>query len=179
MLDRTELRHQIYDILKGKTKAKDNVFMCKITPWPETKLPGINITTPLQNGASNGARHIPFFNATITVQIDVVVSLMDNYDDEIDEICEQIEKLILCNPDLIRQYSGVSSYNTEINYSDKGEQPIIWASITINFELGNCFNPIIPDRLEEIQATVNDPDGTPQHKFNINFGDNHDNENQT
>lgn len=177
MLDRAELRQQLYEILKDKTKAKGNVFVGKVTPWPETKLPGINITTPSQNGTANGARHIPFFHTTITAQIDVVVRCMDNYDNEVDEICEEIESLILRNPDLISQFSGVSSYNTEINYSDKGDQPIIWATMSFVFELDNRYEPVITDRLEEIQTTINGPDGEKQNQFHIKFGEN--NENQT
>jgi hypothetical protein len=138
-------------LLKDNTLAGNNVFDSRIIAWDEKKLPAISVSTPSQNGNASLATQVPVFETVVTVEIEVTTVVNDrDWAEKLDNLCEQVENVLLrninftSNPDV--NYSYIQSYNTNMKYYDGGELPIASAVIELSFNVNRIdFEPIILD----------------------------------
>lgn len=90
---RTLVRNYICNRLKGKTAAENRVFKSKVTP-NQGPFPAIGVYT-LSDKFKEDRAETPYNqkrNFSIEIHIEIVAN--DGYDDILDDICLQVEKLI-------------------------------------------------------------------------------------
>lgn len=145
MLERQKLRAQVLEILTGRTNAEDKVTSGRITLWDADNLPAINIVTPQERNSGLAASHIPAFDTVLTLNIEISVAATDGWDNELDDICEQVEDLLLKNPDFLKGYSEIGSYTTNLSY-EAGEMPIATAVMAFDLNYKQSFEPILEDK---------------------------------
>ncbi len=156
MHERTRLRNDVVARLKAAdTAAGTSVHKSRAASFQTDELPALSVFTLSQQG-SNGGHHIPAFDDEITLQIDVYVGTNTHWDDQLDSLCKQVEDALLKDPEFVKQFSTVSSLNTDMAVNDEGEITLGMALIKIGLKFISEYHPIIPDDLEgiDIQATT-------------------------
>ncbi|MEH6477977.1 MAG: hypothetical protein V7727_19960 [Sneathiella sp.] len=166
MLERMRLRNDVIERLKAAdTAVEDQVFRSRINPIPQKDCPAISVYTLSEIGSSDGAAHLPSFNVNLTLKLDVYVAASECWDDDLDDLCEQIEVALLQDPEFVKDFSEINSYSTNIQLSDGGELPVAIAAITIGLTYRNKFDPIIPDELK-VTAIKTESDGPVRIEIN-------------
>lgn len=156
MLERARIRQQAVALLKAaNTAAGAHVYDSRVSPNSKNKLPALNVYTLLQNGSGTAqAGTAPQFDTTVTLSVECVVSQADAWGAALDDLCEQVENALLCNPGFISEFDMVTSYSTAMQAKDEGENPIIKAVMSIGLKYTEQFDPIIPDTLGRVHITV-------------------------
>lgn len=90
---RKTIRHAIADVLKNNTDAGEHVYASRTRPIPASALPAILVYSndeaiELHNEAPREYRR------TLTLGIEIVARADDDLDDTLDDIAEQVERII-------------------------------------------------------------------------------------
>lgn len=120
MLERTLTRRRVHGILRNRTVAGDRVYRSRVTPPP--RVPAINIMTPDEVATTERADNAVMLDDELTVRVEVVVAHEDEYEDKLDAILEQIDSLLIGNPDFVRYYERVVSRRMTVVFEEEGER---------------------------------------------------------
>ena len=134
LLKRVELRKMIVNKLLNKTAAGPRVYSGLPFNTANDDCPCILVYASQENGTAPG-KHTTLFNTTLTINIEVRVA--DDYraaEDSIDSICEQIEMLLLADPELNMAVEAITSLNTQKGWEDGGDHSLSIAIIAMQFE---------------------------------------------
>lgn len=119
--NRKAIRHAIADVLKGNTDAGDNVFPSRVRPIWSTELPYIAVYTRDESAE--------IFNAsprelrrTLTVAIEIGAKGDDAFDDALDDIAHQIERIMSENQTLDGIASDIVLSRTDIELAAEGDK---------------------------------------------------------
>lgn len=151
MHERKNIRDTVITILDGAvTEVGANVMRSRLIPVPDEKLPAILVSTPSDSGEGFQGNHIPQFKQDTVIAIDVLTKTKVDYDDELDSIAEQIETLLLQNPEWVELFSGIPAINNTTVFRDEGETPRASLRMEIHVQWHNVFEPTIGDDLDEV-----------------------------
>ncbi|MEP3245106.1 MAG: hypothetical protein ABJN40_13170 [Sneathiella sp.] len=167
MLERTRTRKSVIArLLAANTDAAGRVKDSVVNNVAAEECPLLSVYTLTQNGDGD-ASHLPAFDTNLNLKIDAYVVASEDWSDRLDNLCEQVEATLLRNPDFVKEYSGFTSYSTNIQLESDGEKPVASAAIQIGLRFRQEFEPIIPDNLKTTDITVVDMHGNTRMKTGI------------
>jgi len=129
--NRKEVRHEVCDILKGKTGAGDRVFPNKVAPVGQEELPQILIypaegdTTMLDSSRVPNARKRFDLFLTIEVITDEGHEGTD-LNDKLDDLSFEVEKIIEQSDNLNKLVHDIGLSGFKCEYFSDGSKP--WAT---------------------------------------------------
>lgn len=134
MLKRAEARDMVRRKLVNKTAAAYRIYDSLPFQTSNDDCPCILIYTP-QDNAQSAARHVPLFNASLTISIEVrVAESFKTSAVTLDSICEAVEDTLLGDQEFLGLFESIASVNTQCAYEDGGDMPLSIAIITITGE---------------------------------------------
>ncbi len=168
MLERARIRNDVFDRLRAAyTIAGDNIFKSRLTDVIAAECPAASVYTQSETGQGIVGSQIPDFSTVVFLKIDVYVAAEDGWDDELDTLCEEIERAILNAPDFAREFSDIVSYSTTVQQEPDITPPVASATMTIGLGFRNDFPPLLEDsfKFADINVTY---DGDPTEPANDN-----------
>lgn len=200
MNDRQFIREYVVKKLKETKAVTDlvnasNISDSKATAWARNALPGINVVIQNQTGEC-ASSHIPSFNFSIRLNVEIYVQTNDGWAAKADEIAEQVEKALFCDQTLGGYLVNNSAYDVEYSNYGTGEQPIAVEILSFSFRASEQYKPDIGDAddfdkmhlevdvIEPIADPCPGPDGRIEFVIDSNFAEpqqqqESENENQT
>lgn len=166
MLERKRLRHQVYDILLNRTCAGHRVFRSRVQPLDESDLPAINIRTPTERGQDAGANTVPTFRSVVSLEIYLQASAVDGVDDLLDDMAEEVEGLILRNPDFVAGCLEFTTYDAETVINRDGDTLIAVQRLRFDLAYHNDFQPTGLGPLESVHLTADTEPVAPDENGN-------------
>lgn len=135
---RTQIRKGVISLLKANIPSVGGrVFSSRISAFRENELPAISVYTRSEN--SRRSSHTPSARLMRTVQLTIfcIVPRGDDYDDRIDELSSEVERLILTDTINIhvdnRNAQDVSLISTTMDFDGAGTAE--HASINLTYDL--------------------------------------------
>ncbi len=128
---RRVVRDAAVALLKGLPLTGNRVYAFRTMPLDQMTLPAIRVFTPAETIAGNTFQGD--YDARIEMRVEIVAKALDPVENEIDDICEQVEAVLeggdhnLGGACVYLAFSG-----TEIDYEDE-DQTVMVASM--NFEV--------------------------------------------
>ncbi len=196
MNDRQFVREYVVKKLK-ETKAvtdlvdANHISDSKATAWTRNVLPGINVVVQSQSGECVSA-HIPTFNFSIRLNVEIYFQTNDGWAAKADEIAEQVEKTLFRDQTLGGYLINGSAYDVEYSNYGTGEQPIAVEILSFSFRARERYEPDISDAddlntmhtevdvIEPIADPCPGPDGRTEFVIDSIFAKQEsENENQT
>lgn len=164
MLKRAELRKLIQRKLMNKTGAQERVYSALPFTTAAEDMPCILVYCTQENSAT-AAKHSAMYETTTSINIEVRVS--EDYltaEDTLDEICEQVETLLLQDYELQTAVEAISAWNTQKGWEDGGDYSFCIAIITMQVEYKREIAPAVDGYY--LQAKV-DVDAINPHDPNL------------
>lgn len=129
---RTQIRERVTTLLNGNTSAGNKVYESRIYPIDNNNLPAILIYTKQEqiNEYSISKPRTQFRELNLVIEI--YLKSENDIDSQVDSICLEIEKIISNDSTLNGLAKDVVLTNTDINFSDEGEKPIVMANLNYN-----------------------------------------------
>jgi hypothetical protein len=151
-LYRSEIRAATVALLKDATPAGGRVWPTRIMPLRKPSYPAILVYTLDEDMRGNG-HPPPQFDHELILQIQVRTQptgddgegFPDDFEDEVDGICEAVLNRLLTNPEWVGRFDQIRSVNTRVGFDARGERPLVGALITITGTYGSIWEPVIPD----------------------------------
>lgn len=161
MLLRAQFRRVVVEQLRLLCSAADNkVYENRALPTTVDALPVISVSTPYDGKTSQG-RGAPKFTSVFHLRIDARVT---GETDEmavkaIETLIEQIELATLANKVIVNLCQQFVMVETQMSVDISGGRPIATATIVLQPEIQQVYDPAMPDRLAEIEV-FRDPNET-------------------
>lgn len=130
---RKQIRDYFLTQLTGLDTTGSNAFASRIYTLDNAKLPALIVYTNSEssNDTSFGFKKVQ--ERRLEVVVEAYVRALTTFDDDIDQICEEVEEAILDAPQLGGLAILTELQSTEANYSGEAEQPI--ATVRLSFEV--------------------------------------------
>lgn len=128
---RKKIRHKVVELLKGNTDAGDRVFATRRMPLRKTDLSAIAVYTPDEDAEiwSEAPRELA---RDVDIVVNVWARESKNVDDEIDDLCKQVEDAIhgdLYLGDTV-EGRGAQMTGTRTVVDPEAEKPLGFAELT-------------------------------------------------
>jgi hypothetical protein len=127
------IREAATDTLTGLTTTGSNIFASRVHNLEQIKLPALLLyTRDLESEpiVMNPARTI---EKNITLHIEGYVKQNTNYDDKIDDICQEVEEALYGNRLLNNLVKDTFLNETLVEYESEGDNPL--ARVSMDFQV--------------------------------------------
>lgn len=185
MTTSAELRGLFVAALKGATAAGRAVYSPFDWPTASDSYPLILVHARRERKESLG-RNVPQFNVTASIEIVARTKSPAQVGDAgsavalaaAETLKAQIETVLINNPAIWQDGTGAqrimqfSSIESDLTTSSEGEMPMAELNITIDvefFQSAEDFFPIPTDPLQQVNVTIQEPDGTTEPGLTLNF----------
>jgi hypothetical protein len=121
---RQQLRENVAVLLTGLSLTGSHVFQSRVYPVQEGELPCLLISTE-EDLVENLTMSFPRRQSRrITLSIKVLAKAVIDLDDVLDEICKEVESVLLADPFLSRFAKDTQLRSTVTGLHGEGERPI-------------------------------------------------------
>lgn len=164
---RTELREiAALALLNAGTLAGTKVYSPRTWPQRPDELPALIVTTPSERKQSLG-RSLPRFNSIISLVVMVRVrgagpnlpAMNADAEAQLETLCSQVETVLMCSQSIVSIVQEFATVETHMIVSTEGEVIIGEASVKLDCEVFQQFNPEPGEALLEIDQHYQRPDG--------------------
>ena len=173
---RKAIRNAVVNILLGEPQAdalnpvypitlvEDRIYPNRPTPAFESELPCISVYTPSESSEPRDGEKLPkHYDRKLEVIIELLLQAEDGFDDSVDDICEQIENLLLYRWYLKDPISEVETADnlvmkrSEIVFMGEDVKNIVAAArITLEVTYNqDVLFPSIPDDFDSMKVDYN------------------------
>jgi len=139
---RQQIREEIANTLSGLTTTGDNVFMSRIYPMEQAKLPGIIIYTVDERNVPVTMGDNRVMEATLNVAVECY-AMGGAIDDLLDEICLEVQKAMSQNRTINSLAKESQLDSTVITFAQESEQPAGYS--TMNWSVNYRFRENNPE----------------------------------
>lgn len=170
-------RKTFRDLIETKLKAKVgsglalegvNVYNSRIDEIPLDKLPAINIRVATEEAESLGM-HLPRFQATVEVDVEMMVHAKSGYADDLDSLEENVRSILFTDPNFIKQFEDIVGYRGSIGFNQDDDGKTAISLLTIRARVTEEYTVDCTDfgELDDLRIKVDlidptsDPDGDP------------------
>lgn len=123
---RKQIRNAVKEALQGLGSTGDRVFISRVYPLTQAKLPGILIFTPAEDSGREDTAMgvVPEILRVITLQVHGIVAITGNLEDEMDDIALEVEAALdnLGDADIAKNYHGIQGTITTLS-GEEAEKP--------------------------------------------------------
>lgn len=116
---RTQIRDRVIELLRGLDTTEDRVFRSRMYPLDEPDLPGICVYTLTEDSEIMNMGPTRHLQRQIDIAVEAVVQVTETLDDELDQICAEIEAAMGADPTL----AGLA-YDCILTRTAIGLQPV-------------------------------------------------------
>jgi hypothetical protein len=130
---RKQIRDNIKTTLTGLNSTSSNVFLGRVHPVGEDKLPCLFIYTDEEESGPTtmGARR---YERTVTVSIDAIVQANSGYDDELDQIALEVEEALQADVERNNLATDTRVVAWKTDYSDEGKISLARGAISVEVD---------------------------------------------
>jgi hypothetical protein len=125
---RQQIREEIATTLTGLTTTGDNVFMSRVYPMEQAKLPGIIIYTVSEQTSVLTIGEMRTMESMLTVAVEVY-AMGANIDDSLDEVCLESQIALANNRTLSSLAKDIQLDSTQITFAQESEAPAGYATM--------------------------------------------------
>lgn len=123
---RKQIRNAVKEALQGLGTIGSRVFISRVYPLSQAKLPGLLVFTPSEDsGHEDSAMGAPIESMRdMTLQVHGIVAISENLEDEMDDIALEVERALdnLGDADVAKIYHGIQGTVTTLS-GDEAETP--------------------------------------------------------
>ena len=150
------------EIKQAGTSAGSSVFENRILPQKPDQLPAVTLSMPGEVKTSQG-RGAPKFLTVPHMQIEARVTgpTAELAVAELDNLVEQIELATLANSNVVNVCQQFPSVETRVRVDGDAGSIIATATIIMQVEFYQTYDPATPDRLLRIQVSGSETGETP------------------
>ena len=136
------IRANVTTTLTGLATTGNNVYQTRVYPIAEDRLPGIAIYTS-EEATLFGSMNFPRTQVrTVTVNVEIYVKAVADYDDTLDQICLEVEEALTA--DLTR---GGYAKDTQVlrfssDFSGDGDQPVAYGTLEVSVDYATVENDL-------------------------------------
>lgn len=131
---RTTIRDQIVTALTGLTTTGANVYKTRIYPLAEGKLPGIAVYTSNENINYLTINPPRSLSRVVSVAVEIYVKGVANYDDELDQVCSEVETALYTSVAITAPIRDVMVTSFTSEFSGDGDQPVCVARLDVDVQ---------------------------------------------
>lgn len=142
---RTNIRQVFVDLLLDKTDAGSFVYNSRIYNLERSDLPAIIIFSDHEDVITDTIGFPRTQERSLKVTVQCYCRYIDKISDKIDDLCLQIEQIIMVSSNLNGACKDCRLESTDINLHNELEQPIAIATLIFN----------VVSRVQENQPSIN------------------------
>jgi hypothetical protein len=129
---RKVIRDQITTAVTGLVTTGLNVYKSRVYPLAQGKLPGICVYTNSESSDYLTISQPRSIERKLSVSVEVYVKGTTNYDDELDQICSEIEVALYTSSSIVAPIRDLQITNFASEYNGDGDQPICAARLSVD-----------------------------------------------
>lgn len=126
---RQQIRDQIVTTVTGLATTGSNVFSTRVWPHEGGVLPSLNVRNGIE-AIDNDASTLDIETRSLDIQIEARVKSTGSIDDELDDICAEVETAIMADDTLGGLVKWIELAQTEFDDSREVDQPAGLAVMT-------------------------------------------------
>jgi hypothetical protein len=131
---RKEIRDNLTAALTGLASTGDKVYQSRVYPLAANKLPGLLIYSKSES-TQYQVMGLPRLQLrTITLSVEIYVKGTSSYDNDIDQICLEVEEALYANRTLGGNAKDCKVVSVEIDFGGDGDQPVGRATLTVEVQ---------------------------------------------
>ena len=98
----------------------------------------------------------PLFKTTSTVVIEAMVKETGEaqVEETLDLLAEEIETVLFTDPDFVKQFQQITSYDSQILVRTEGALDLASVAMQVDLEFSDRFDPVIADDFETLRLTT-------------------------
>ncbi len=121
---RKEIRDRVITALTGLTTTGSNVFATKVHPLSANSLPGLCVYTSKEENEYTTSKPPRNIKHELTVNVDIYVDIVTNYENTIDQIAVEIESALYADRTLNGNANDLRLVGLSTEYNDEGASPL-------------------------------------------------------
>lgn len=126
------IRDQIVSQLTGLSTTGARVYPSRVYPMGINKLPGLAIYTDNESSEYATISLPRTIVRALTVNVEVYVKGVSNYDDDIDQITAEVEAALYSDVTLNGYAKDTQITGCMVQYMGEGDQPVATAVLTVD-----------------------------------------------
>ena len=140
---RQQIRERIGTTLTGLSTTGSNVFQSRVYPLEDTNLPALVIYTKSEESIPIDIGTNRTLERNLIVNIEGYVKATNNFDDQIDTICKEVESAMAVDVTLNNLAKDTFLESTEIEFNAEGESPVGY--VTLSYKIDYYCLELNPD----------------------------------
>ena len=140
---RQQIRERIGTTLTGLSTTGSNVFQSRVYPLEDTNLPALVIYTKSEESIPIDIGTNRTLESNLIVNIEGYVKATNNFDDQIDTICKEVESAMAVDVTLNNLAKDTFLESTEIEFNAEGEAPVGY--VTLSYKIDYYCLELNPD----------------------------------
>lgn len=129
---RKTIRDQIVTALTGLATTGANVYKSRVYPLAQGKLPGIAVYTNTERADYITISQPRSVQRRVTLSVEVYVKGVLNYDDQLDQICSEIETALYSSPSITAPIRDLQITGFTSEFNGDGDQPVCAARLDVD-----------------------------------------------
>lgn len=129
---RKTIRDQITTALTGLATTGLNIYKSRVYPLAQGKLPGICVYTNSEGSDYLTISQPRSIERRLSVAVEVYVKGTANYDDQLDQICSEIEVALYSGAAITAPIRDLQITNFSSEYNGDGDQPVCAARLSVD-----------------------------------------------
>lgn len=128
---RKEVRDGLVAALAGLATTGANVFASRVRPFKPGELPALNVIGGDEE-LERGDISTELADRRMRPVVEATVARVDGYDDELDQVIEEVEAAIGANSTLGGACADAFVASISVEFSADGDRPVALATITLD-----------------------------------------------
>lgn len=142
MHPRSIIRNVFIARIRGNTAAEDRVYDSRIYNLDRNSLPGIIVFTENEEIITDTINYPRSQNRILKVNVECYVKASDDVSGKIDDLCLEIEQIILSDGNLGRIVTDCRLESCNITFNNDGEKPVSVASLIFSVNYRSIENAL-------------------------------------